>query len=112
MKGYFLGAAVASLYISFFKNQVKPLVCTPLPLCWGGKGLSFQPIFQKGAGALTGSQFLEGVAGKEASAETFYKEGCSFYIKNKLKSQIFNNKKCLSAKMFLSLITKNLNWEI
>ena len=38
MKGYFLGAAVASLYISFFKNQVKPLVCTPLPLSVGGGG--------------------------------------------------------------------------
>ena len=66
MKRYFLGAAVASLHKSFFKNQVKPLVCTPLPLSvGGGRGLSFQPIFEKGVGALTGSQFLEGVAGKE-----------------------------------------------
>ena len=37
---------------------------------------------------------------------------CSFYIKIKLKSQIFNNKKSLSAKMFFSVTTKNLNWEI
>ena len=37
---------------------------------------------------------------------------CSFYIKNKLKSQIFNNKKSLSGKTFFSVTTKNLNWEI
>ena len=33
-------------------------------------------------------------------------------MKNKLKSQIFNNKKSLSAKMFFFARTKNLNWEI
>ena len=37
--------------------------------------------------------------------------GCSFYVKNKLKYQIFHNKKCLSAKIFFSVTTKNLNWE-
>ena len=30
----------------------------------------------------------------------FFQEGCSFFIKNKLKSEIFND------------IIKNLNWEI
>ena len=38
--------------------------------------------------------------------------GCSFYIKNKLKSEIFNDKKGLETKMFLSVVTKNLNWAI
>ena len=38
-------------------------------------------------GGLTGSQFLEGVAGKG--------EGVQFYIKNKLKSEVFHNKKSL-----------------
>ena len=33
-------------------------------------------------------------------------------MKNKLKSEIRNDKKGLQTKMFLSLITKNLNWEI
>ena len=38
--------------------------------------------------------------------------GCSFSIKNKLKSEIFNDKKSLLAKLFFSAITKNLIWEI
>ena len=37
--------------------------------------------------------------------------GCSFYIKNKLESEIFNGKKFIK-KMFFSVITKNLNLEI
>ena len=44
-------------------------------------------------GGLTGSQFLEGVAWKEKV--TFFMGGCSFYIKNKLKSEIYNNKQSL-----------------
>ena len=32
--------------------------------------------------------------------------------KNKLKSEIFNNKKSLLTKMFLSGITMNSTWEI
>ena len=39
----------------------------------------------------TGFQFLEGAAEKEGWL--FYGEDCSFYIKNKLKSKIFNDKK-------------------
>ena len=59
---------------------------------------------------MTGSQFLEGrgggrVAGKDGV--TFFSGGCSFNIKNKLKSEVFNDKK-----MFFSVITKILNWEI
>ena len=42
----------------------------------------------------------------------FFQEGCSFYSKNKLKSEIFNDKKGSKTKMFLSFPTKNLNWEI
>ena len=47
--------------------------------------------FSKGGG-LTGTQFLEGVAWKER-ADSFQWGGCSFYIKHKLKSEIFNDKK-------------------
>ena len=37
---------------------------------------------------------------------TFFRDGTSFCIKNKLKSEIFNDKKSLSV------TTKNLIWEI
>ena len=58
------------------------------------------------------SQFLEGVAGKDGV--TFFRErgGSSFYIKNKLKSEIFNDKKSIETRMFFFVTTKNLNWEI
>ena len=36
---------------------------------------------------------------------------CSFYIKNKVKSEIFNDKKSFT-KMFFSAIAKNLDWGI
>ena len=42
----------------------------------------------------------------------FVWRGCNFNIKNKLKSEIFNDKKNLQTKMFFSVITKNLNWDI
>ena len=42
---------------------------------------------------------------------TFKLSDCRFYIKNKLKSEIFKDKKDYK-KMFFSVITKNLNWEI
>ena len=57
---------------------------------------------------MTGSQFLEGVAVKEGV--TFFR-GCTFYIKNKLKSEMFNDKKSFLTEMFASVITKNLKWE-
>ena len=57
---------------------------------WGGWGVfSLQPNFEKGGGGLTGSKFLErGLLGKRGLA--FFLGDCSFYIKNKLKSEIFN----------------------
>ena len=42
---------------------------------------------------MTGSQLLEGAVGKEVG--DFFHGGCSFYIKNNLKSAIFNDKKSL-----------------
>ena len=61
-------------------------------------------------GDLTGSNFLE--EGCWEKGGDLFQGDCSFYIKNKLKSEIFNNKKSLYTTMFLSVITKNLNWEI
>ena len=70
---------------SILKDIIKPfIVCTPV---------SFQPNFKK-RGGLTGSQFLQGVAGKKWG-DFFQGGGCSFYIKNELKSEIFNDKKSL-----------------
>ena len=85
----------------WFHNLQKG-VCTPTPFC---RRWEVEPPtkFSK-RGALTGSQFLEGV--------TFFQGDCNFHIKNKLKSEIFNDKKCLSAKIFFSIITQNSNWEI
>ena len=42
----------------------------------------------------------------------FFQGVFSFQIKNKPNSEIFNDKKSLYTKMFFSVITKNLNWEI
>ena len=48
----------------------------------------------------------------ERGGVNFFQGGCNFDIKNKLKSEIFNDKKSLQAKIFFSAITKNSNWEI
>ena len=65
-------------------------MCLPFQL---GERLNLLSNF-KIVGKLTGSQFLEGVAGKEVG--DLFQEGCSFYIENKLKSEIFNkNLLCL-----------------
>ena len=90
---------------------METIVCTPLFAGgWGGGGV--EPLTK--GGGLTWSQFLEGDAGKEGV--TFFRgeggRGCSFYIKNKLKSQMCNDRKSLSTKIFFPVTTKNLNWEI
>ena len=58
----------------------------------GGGRLSLQLNFQKGGG-LTRPQLLEGGSGKKGG--DFFQGGCNFHIKNKLKSEIFNDKKSL-----------------
>ena len=47
----------------------------------------------EGGGGLPGPQLLEGVTGKEPVP--FFKGGCAFHIKNKLKSEIFIDQKRL-----------------
>ena len=81
-------------------------MCTSL----SAGGLKLLPNFQNRGGGLTGSQFLEGDCWNIRG--DFFREDFSFYIKNKLKSEIFDYKKGLYTKMFFSVITKNLNWEI
>ena len=78
----------------------------------GGGGLNLQPNFQKGrreGGGLTGPQLSDG--GCRERGTDFFQGGCNVHIK-KLKSEIFNNKKSLQAKIFFSVITKNLNVDI
>ena len=43
---------------------------------------------------------------------TFFRGGCNCHIKNKLKSEIFNDKKNVYKQKYFSVITKNSNWEI
>ena len=69
------------------------IVCNPPPPFFQGEEEVEPPTkFSKGAG-LTGSQLLEGIAGKEGG--DLFQGGCNFHIKNKLKSQIINDKKSL-----------------
>ena len=75
---------------------------------WGGRW-TFNQIFKKGGLDKT-STFRGGLLGKRVVV--FFRGGCNFYIKNKLKSEIFNDKKKFIKKIFLSVITKNSNWEI
>ena len=76
-------------------------MCTPPPLSAGGGGVEHPTKFKKGG--LTGPQLLKGM--------TFFREGLQL-SHNKLKPEIFNDKKSLEAKIFFFVITKNLNWEI
>ena len=86
-------------------HYTQVIVCNPL-LSAGGGELSLQPNFQKGGGGgLTGFQLLEAGCWERGG-------GCNFHIKNKLKSETFNDKKSLYAKIFFSIITKNSNREI
>ena len=52
---------------------------------------NFEKAGGGGGGCLTGLQLLEGFTGKERV--TFFHRACTFHIKNKSKSEIFNDKK-------------------
>ena len=73
-------------------SQVLHRVQPPPPFFQGEEEVEPPTKFSKGAG-LTGSQLLEGIAGKEGG--DLFQGGCNFHIKNKLKSQIINDKKSL-----------------
>ena len=66
------------------------ITCTPL----SAGGVNLQPNFQKGEGGLKGPQLLKG-GWWERGGDIFQGKGCNFYIKDKLKSEIFNDKKSL-----------------
>ena len=71
--------------------------------------LNLQPNFQKRGGLGLTSAFRWGVAGKEGVT---FSGGLQFSHKNKLKSDIVNDKKRLQAQIFFFIITKHLNQEI
>ena len=84
----------------------KVIVCNPPFLLF-----SLQPHFKKGGGGggggLTGSQVLEG-SYWERGGDFVQGTLCTFYINNKLKSEILNDKKSLYTKMLFSVVTNNL----
>ena len=97
-----------NLCIFQLKHNVQPPILVPFFYWWGddpptkfskwGGGGRLDRIHIFG-GELLG---LRGV--------TFFRGGLQFYLKNKLKSEIFNNKKKVKNKNNFSIITKNLNW--
>ena len=66
----------------------------PPPLsAWGGGGVEAPTKFSKKGEVDRTSTFRGKLVGKREV--TFFKGGCNFYIKNKLKSKIFNDNKRL-----------------
>ena len=94
-----------------YKEHPNSYSVHPLPIFSAGGGGGVDPVtkFSKRAG-LTRSQFWEGVSGKEGV--TFFSGGCSFFIKDKLKFEIFKVKKNFINKMSFSVVTNNVNWKI
>ena len=116
----------------WFGEQCKVIHSVHLPFLLGN-WTSYQ-IFKKGGGLDRTSTFRDGLLGKRAWL--FWGEGgCNFFIKNKLKSelfppppppppsnffiknklkselfQLFNDKKFI--KFFFSVITNSSNWEL
>ena len=80
-------------YFFIFFISVLYIVCTPPDLRGGGGWLSLQPNFQKGGGLDRTFTFRRGLLGKRGV--TFFRGDCNCHIKNKLKSEISNDKECL-----------------
>ena len=84
------------------------IVCMlPSPISAGG--LSLLPNFQKGGGALTGPQFLEGGCWERRGVGDFFQGGggdCNFLTKNKLKSGMLNDKNFYTQNFFALLQLK------
>ena len=76
--------------INFFENPSK--VCTAHPFCWE-RGWIYNQIFKKREEGLTGPQLLEGGCWERGG--DFFQGGVQISHKNKLKSEIFNDKKSL-----------------
>ena len=107
-------SAPPTLLISYFYVFIS-LEHSMHPSLSAEQGWAFNQIFKKGG--LTGPQLLEGGCWERGS-DFFQDEGgrggggCNCHIKNKLKSEIFNDEKSLWANIFFSFITRNSNWDI
>ena len=82
-------------YVSWYQRAI---VYTPAPFC---RGVEPPTKFSKKGGLDGSSAFRGELLGKRGM--TFFRVGrvCNFYIKNKLKSEIFNDKKFISKNIFL-----------
>ena len=80
------------------------------PLSAGGK-VEIPTKFSKRRGGGLGrtSTFREGCWER---GDDFFHSGDAIFTRKKLKSEIFNNKKSLQAKISFSVITNNSNWGI
>ena len=75
--------------LTLFRHKVHPSL--------SAGGFNLLPNFEKGE-VWQDLNFESEVAGKKGA--TFFRLGCNFYRKNKLKSEIFNDKKSLQTKIF------------
>ena len=78
-------------------EQFYVILCIPPRLSAGGGGFKKE--------GFNGISILEGGCWERGS--DFFQKGYNFYIKNKLKSEIFKDKKVYKQKYF-SVLTKNL----
>ena len=83
------------------------LICAIPLLSAGRRDLASYQIFKK-EGSRQDLTFERGLLGKKDGG--FFQGDCSFYIKVNLKHLM--EKKVYKQKMFFSVLTKNLNWEI
>ena len=86
---------LASLY-STLNDASFSIVCTPLS---GGRRWASYQIFEKG-GIERSLVFRGGLVRKRGVTFLRGAGGCDFYVKNKLKSEIFNEKKVDKEKYF------------
>ena len=91
----------------YFRDLIPFIMDSPHPL---SAGAVESPTKISKRGDLIGPQLLEGDCWERG--DNFFQGGLQFSHKSKLKSEIFNDKNSLQAKIFFSVITKSSNWEI
>ena len=83
------------IYIKFYPYLENDyIVCTLPPAFLQGRGVEFPTKFSKRGGGLAGPQLLEGGCWERGGVTSGLAD-CNCHIKNKLKSEIFKDKKSL-----------------